>query len=99
MLRDDGCGMNREELETALERHATSKLPDDDLVHIHHLGFRGEALPSIGSISRLSIKTKRQDEKEAWMITVEGGKNDSALKQPNLTMKNSNFSLKMKSSQ
>ena len=55
VIRDNGCGMNAEELILATERHATSKLPDDDLVNIHHLGFRGEALPSIASGTRLTI--------------------------------------------
>ncbi|MEM9470210.1 MAG: DNA mismatch repair endonuclease MutL [Pseudomonadota bacterium] len=75
MIRDNGYGMNREELEAALCRHATSKLPDDDLVNINHLGFRGEALPSIGAVSRLSISSKSKDNDEAWEIKVEGGKN------------------------
>ena len=73
-IRDNGCGMNAEELDTATERHATSKLPDDDLVNINHLGFRGEALPSIGSVSRLSIKSKPHDNDNAWEILIEGGK-------------------------
>ena len=77
LVRDNGCGMNAEELMLATERHATSKLPDDDLVNIHHLGFRGEALPSIGSVSRMSIKSKKQDSSEAWEITIEGGKKSS----------------------
>lgn len=74
LIRDNGCGMNAEELEAAVMRHATSKLPDDDLVHINHLGFRGEALPSIGSVSRLSIKSKPHDNDNAWEISIEGGK-------------------------
>src|SRR5437763_16492282 len=47
LVSDDGAGMNRSDLTLAIERHATSKLPDDDLLSIHTLGFRGEALPSI----------------------------------------------------
>jgi len=47
VITDNGHGMNADDLKNATERHATSKLPDDDLVHINHLGFRGEALPSI----------------------------------------------------
>ena len=66
--------MSAPDLENAVERHATSKLPDDDLVHINHLGFRGEALPSIGSVSRLNIKSKTADNDEAWEINIEGGK-------------------------
>lgn len=74
-IRDNGFGMNKDELDAALCRHATSKLPDDDLVNINHLGFRGEALPSIGAISRLSIKSKSDTENEAWEINVHGGNN------------------------
>ena len=77
-IRDNGFGMSKEELEAALCRHATSKLPDDDLVNINHLGFRGEALPSIGAISRLSIKSKSDTEDEAWEIKVHGG-NDKGI--------------------
>jgi DNA mismatch repair protein MutL len=73
-VRDDGCGMNQEELVAATDRHATSKLPDDDLVHIAHLGFRGEALPSIGAVSRLSIESRASESIESWRITIEGGK-------------------------
>jgi len=73
IIVDNGHGMSKENLARAVERHATSKLPDDDLVHINHLGFRGEALPSIGSVSRLSITTKTPDEETGWMISIAGG--------------------------
>ena len=74
IIRDNGFGMSAEEMTAALERHATSKLPDDDLVHIEHLGFRGEALPSIGSVSRLSIKSMAHDSSNAYEISMEAGK-------------------------
>ena len=73
-ITDNGCGMTREELLSATDRHATSKLPDDDLVHIAKLGFRGEALPSIGSVSRMSIKSRHEDGDESWEIKIEGGR-------------------------
>jgi DNA mismatch repair protein MutL len=71
---DDGIGMTPEELELAIERHATSKLPDDDLLRISTLGFRGEALPSIGAVSRLSLVSRPRMQSEAYSITVEGGR-------------------------
>jgi len=70
---DDGHGMSAEGMTLAVERHATSKLPDDDLVHIQTLGFRGEALPSIGGVSRLSIVSREPHSDEAWKLTVDGG--------------------------
>lgn len=74
LVRDDGHGMNEDELAASLDRHATSKLPDDDLVHITTLGFRGEALPSIASVSRLSIKSRTEGADSAFEIRAEGGK-------------------------
>ncbi|MBT6117873.1 MAG: DNA mismatch repair endonuclease MutL, partial [Rhodospirillaceae bacterium] len=70
---DDGRGMTAEDLSLAVERHATSKLPDDDLTHIATLGFRGEALPSIGAVSRLAIASRAAGADSAWRIAVEGG--------------------------
>ena len=73
---DDGCGMTPDELSLAVERHATSKLPDDDLMSISTMGFRGEALPSIGAVARLAITSRPQEAADAWKITVEGGQKD-----------------------
>jgi DNA mismatch repair protein MutL len=70
---DDGFGMAREDLSLAIERHATSKLSDDDLIDIRSLGFRGEALPSIGSVSRMSIASRAKGALEAFTLRVEGG--------------------------
>jgi DNA mismatch repair protein MutL len=78
-VSDDGAGMTRADLELAVERHATSKLPDDDLLDIRTLGFRGEALPSIGAAARLAITTRHAGEPHAWAIEVEGG-HKSAVK-------------------
>ena len=72
-VADDGCGMSREELALAVERHATSKLTDDDLVRISTLGFRGEALAAIGAAARLAIVSRQRGAPEAWEIRVEGG--------------------------
>ena len=73
IITDDGCGMSREELQLAVERHATSKLPNDDLLNISSLGFRGEALASIGAVSRLKLTSRRLGDGEAWSLEVEGG--------------------------
>jgi DNA mismatch repair protein MutL len=72
-IADDGEGMIAADLALAVERHATSKLADDDLVSIRTLGFRGEALPSIGAVARLAIATRHKSEPHAWSIEVDAG--------------------------
>ena len=72
-VQDDGLGMTPKMLALAPLRHATSKLADDDLLAISFLGFRGEALPSIGSVSRLSITSRARNEQDAWNIQVDAG--------------------------
>jgi DNA mismatch repair protein MutL len=72
-VTDDGAGMAAADLALAVERHATSKLPDDDLTDIRFLGFRGEALPSIAAVSRLTITSRRPGDAQAAQLTVEGG--------------------------
>ncbi|MEQ1818641.1 MAG: DNA mismatch repair endonuclease MutL [Terricaulis sp.] len=77
-IEDDGGGIPRDELPLAVERHATSKLTagvggDVDLLNIHTMGFRGEALPSIGAVARLAITSKARGVNDTWAIEVEGG--------------------------
>jgi len=73
IVEDNGRGMRRDELALAVQRHATSKLPSDDLLDIRYLGFRGEALPSIGSVSRLTVTSRAAGSADAWSLHVEGG--------------------------
>jgi DNA mismatch repair protein MutL len=73
VITDDGSGMTEADLALAVERHATSKLDDEDLLQIRTLGFRGEALPSIGAVAKLSITTRHAREPHAWSLAVEGG--------------------------
>jgi DNA mismatch repair protein MutL len=72
-VADDGAGMSRDDLVLAVERHATSKLEDGDLLAIRTLGFRGEALPAIGAVARLAIAARHAAEAHAWAIAVDGG--------------------------
>ncbi len=78
-ITDNGSGMSQDDLELCIERHATSKLPTSDLTHILTLGFRGEALPSIASVARLSILTRTQNEQNGWQVNVDAGQK-SAIK-------------------
>ncbi|MGY3455854.1 DNA mismatch repair protein MutL [Bradyrhizobium sp. LM3.4] len=78
-ITDDGGGMTAKDLSLAVERHATSKLDDEDLLQIRTLGFRGEALPSIGSVARLSITTRHAGEPHAWALNVEGGEKSGIM--------------------
>lgn len=79
IVSDNGKGMDANELILATERHATSKLPDDNLFNIKYLGFRGEALPSIASVSRMSIISRKQDADSGWKLNIEGGVKDSPV--------------------
>lgn len=72
-VTDDGCGMNAADMALALERHATSKLPDDAIENVATLGFRGEALPSIASVARLSIESRAGAGGEGWQRVVDNG--------------------------
>lgn len=72
-VTDNGKGMTKDEVAVAVERHATSKLPDDNLFNICFFGFRGEALPSISSVSRLEIITRKENDENGWKIEVNGG--------------------------
>jgi DNA mismatch repair protein MutL len=72
-VTDDGLGMTRADLDLCVERHATSKLDGDDLLAIDTLGFRGEALPSIGAVARLIITTRHAAEPHAWTLQVDAG--------------------------
>src|ERR1700749_3939814 len=78
LIADDGHGMAADQLELAVERHATSKLPPEDdggwaLLNVSTMGFRGEALPSIGSVSRLAITSRAKGSEDAHVIEVQGG--------------------------
>ena len=74
-VSDNGCGMSRDDALLALERHATSKISDlSDLFALHTFGFRGEALPSIAAVSRLTLETKQDEDAEGTRIEVVGGR-------------------------
>tara|TARA_B110000503_G_scaffold73616_1_gene113767 strand:- start:2425 stop:4227 length:1803 start_codon:yes stop_codon:yes gene_type:complete len=70
IIKDNGTGMSKDELELAIERHATSKLDEDDLLNINSFGFRGEALPSIGAISKFKITSKKHGSDNAYTLSI-----------------------------
>lgn len=72
-VTDDGCGMTPDEMALALERHATSKLPDEAIEQVATLGFRGEALPSIASVSRFTLESRPRASQQAWRKVVDHG--------------------------
>lgn len=72
-VSDDGCGMTPADMALALERHATSKLPGDDIEHVATMGFRGEALPSIASVARLSLESRVRGA-DGWRRVVDNGR-------------------------
>lgn len=78
-VSDDGCGMDPDDLALAVERHATSKLAGGDLSNIATLGFRGEALPSIGSVAQLAIVTRTRDAPHASAIRVDFGRKGEVM--------------------
>jgi DNA mismatch repair protein MutL len=72
-VTDNGCGMSAADIALALERHATSKLPDEEIDRVATLGFRGEALPSIASVARLSLESRQSGAQQGWKRVVDHG--------------------------
>ena len=82
VVTDNGCGMTSQELMVAVDRHATSKLPADDLLDIKYLGFRGEALPAIGSVARMTVTSRTANSDSGWYVVVAGGRKDGPVPAP-----------------
>lgn len=81
-VSDNGIGIDKDHITLAIERHATSKLPNNDLNRIDFLGFRGEALPSIAAVSELTIQTKSESSTEAWALDVTAGNFENIYPSP-----------------
>jgi len=79
VIKDNGFGMTKDELELAVLRHATSKLDEDDLLNINSFGFRGEALPSIGAISKFKITSKKRENSSSYSLSIIGGKTEPTI--------------------
>ena len=79
VVEDNGKGMSADDLALAVERHATSKLPTNDLFNVQFLGFRGEALPSIASVSKMKIMTRQKDDENGWEIEIKGGEKGKVI--------------------
>jgi DNA mismatch repair protein MutL len=75
-VKDNGCGMYKEDIWLSLDRHTTSKLNEEDITHIVNFGFRGEALPSIASVSRMKIESKKQSQETGYSLTCTGGERE-----------------------